>query len=49
VRLKVEALYPPPEVEPFTDLFFGRIQRWRAEQAAARQARPPAAAGAQPA
>ena len=34
VRLKVEALYPPHEVEPFTDLFFSRIQRWRSEQAA---------------
>ncbi|HEV8241977.1 MAG TPA: hypothetical protein VGS57_21610 [Thermoanaerobaculia bacterium] len=32
VRLKVEALYPPHEVEPFTDLFFARIQRWRSEQ-----------------
>ena len=37
VRLKVEALYPAHEVEPFTDLFFGRIQRWREEQGAARQ------------
>ncbi len=34
VRLKVEALYPAHEVEPFTDLFFGRIQRWREEQGA---------------
>ena len=34
VRLKVEALYPAHEVEPFTELFFGRIQRWRAEQSA---------------
>ena len=48
VRLKVEALYPPHEVEPFTDLFFGRIQRWRAEHAAARGQAPPPAAGVQP-
>jgi hypothetical protein len=46
VRLKVEALYPPHEVEAFTDLFFGRIQRWRAEQAAARAQAPPAASAA---
>jgi hypothetical protein len=39
VRLKVEALYPAHEVEPFTDLFVGRIQRWRAEQSASRAAR----------
>jgi hypothetical protein len=49
VRLKVEALYPAHEIEPFADLFFGRIQRWRAEQRAMRLAPPPAsAAGAQP-
>ncbi|HXT49846.1 MAG TPA: hypothetical protein VN811_02325 [Thermoanaerobaculia bacterium] len=47
VHLKVEALYPEHEVEAFTDLFFGRIQRWRAEQAE-RRARPAAGAGAQP-
>jgi hypothetical protein len=29
IRAKVEALYPPHEVEQFTDLFFGRIQEWR--------------------
>lgn len=29
VRLKVKALYPPHEVEPFTELFWGRIQKWR--------------------
>jgi hypothetical protein len=40
VRLKVGALYPPHEVEPFTDLFFGRIQRWRAERAAVREPVP---------
>jgi hypothetical protein len=28
VRLKVAALFPEHEVEEFTDLFFGRIQRW---------------------
>jgi hypothetical protein len=46
VRLKVEALYPAHEVEPFTDLFFGRIQRWRQEQAE-RRALPAAEAAAQ--
>ena len=35
VREKVEALYPAHEIEEFTDLFWGRIQRWRAEQEAA--------------
>jgi hypothetical protein len=29
VRQKVTALYPAHEVEQFTELFFGRIQRWR--------------------
>ncbi|MCS6858487.1 MAG: hypothetical protein NZM37_12295 [Sandaracinaceae bacterium] len=29
VRQKVAALYPPHEVEPFTELFFSRIQAWR--------------------
>jgi hypothetical protein len=29
VRLKVAALYPDHEVEEYTDLFWGRIQRWR--------------------
>jgi hypothetical protein len=32
VRQKVAALYPPHEVEPFTELFWGRIQKWRADQ-----------------
>jgi len=32
VREKVTALYPAPEVEEFTELFWRRIQRWRAEQ-----------------
>lgn len=29
VGRKVAALFPPHEVEAFTDLFFGRIQEWR--------------------
>jgi len=33
VRQKVTALFPAHEVEQFTELFYGRIQRWRAEQA----------------
>jgi hypothetical protein len=32
VRKKVAALYPEHEVEEFTELFFGRIQRWRHEE-----------------
>jgi hypothetical protein len=32
VRLKTAALFPAHEVEPFTELFFKRIQTWRAEQ-----------------
>ncbi len=32
VRQKVTALFPAHEVEPFTELFFRRIQQWRAEQ-----------------
>jgi hypothetical protein len=32
VRLKVAALYPSHEVEPFTELFWKRIQTWRADQ-----------------
>lgn len=34
VREKVAALYPPHEVEAFTELFWGRIQKWRADQRA---------------
>lgn len=30
VRQKVAALYPAHEIEPFTELFWGRIQHWRA-------------------
>ncbi len=29
VRKKVTALYPPDEVEEFTEIFWGRIQKWR--------------------
>jgi hypothetical protein len=34
VRLKVAALFPPHEVEQFTELFWTRIQKWRADQRA---------------
>jgi hypothetical protein len=32
VRKKVAALFPPNEVEAFTELFWNRIQAWRADQ-----------------
>ncbi len=32
VRAKVAALFPAHEIEPFTELFWRRIQAWRAEQ-----------------
>jgi hypothetical protein len=32
VRQKVAALFPAHEVEPFTELFFDRIQSWRAAE-----------------
>ncbi len=32
VRQKVTALFPAHEVEPFTELFFRRIQQWRADE-----------------
>lgn len=32
VRQKVAALFPAHEVEQFTELFWGRIQKWRADQ-----------------
>ncbi len=32
VRVKVAALFPAHEVEPFTELFWKRIQAWRADQ-----------------
>ncbi|HSG09798.1 MAG TPA: hypothetical protein VLA36_15660 [Longimicrobiales bacterium] len=34
VRRKVAALFPPHEVEEFTDTFYRRIQQWRADDAA---------------
>jgi len=34
VRVKVQALYPAHEVERFTELFYERIQLWRADVAA---------------
>jgi len=36
VRLKVAALYPAHEVEPFTELFWRRIQKWREDDKARR-------------
>ena len=46
VRQKVAALYPPREVEEFTEMFWNRIQAWRREPPEApvestRAARPP--------
>jgi hypothetical protein len=35
VRKKVAALFPAREIDEFTELFFGRIQRWREDQALA--------------
>lgn len=35
VRKKVEALYPRHEVEAFTELFWQRIQAWRADESGA--------------
>jgi hypothetical protein len=32
VRQKVTALFPAHEIDPFTELFFGRIQQWRAAE-----------------
>ena len=32
VRKKVTALFPEHEIEKFTELFWERIQRWRADQ-----------------
>ncbi|HQY61690.1 MAG: hypothetical protein IPF92_16980 [Myxococcales bacterium] len=32
VQQKVTALFPPHEIERFTELFWGRIQIWRSEQ-----------------
>ncbi|MEL6178070.1 MAG: hypothetical protein AAFS10_03910, partial [Myxococcota bacterium] len=33
VRKKVAVLYPPHEVDAFTDLFFERVQQWRRDNA----------------
>ncbi len=34
IRAKVQALFPPHEVDEFTELFFGRIQEWRRQAGA---------------
>jgi hypothetical protein len=34
VRQKVAALFPAHEVDAFTELFWGRIQTWRADSSA---------------
>ncbi|MCZ8132512.1 MAG: hypothetical protein O9284_14605 [Steroidobacteraceae bacterium] len=34
VRAKVSAIYPAHEIEPFTELFWQRIQHWRATEGA---------------
>jgi hypothetical protein len=34
IRQKVTALFPAHEVEEFTDLFWGRVQRWREQEGA---------------
>jgi hypothetical protein len=36
VRAKVAAIYPAHEIEPFTELFWQRIQRWRDTEGRAR-------------
>jgi hypothetical protein len=36
VRQKVSALFPPHEIDEFTDLFWGRIQQWRKTEGAHR-------------
>jgi len=40
VRKKVAALFPAHEVEPFTELFWRRIQAWRADTGANTGAKP---------
>jgi len=40
VRVKVQALFPAHEVEPFTELFWSRIQRWREEESTASASAP---------
>ena len=37
-RAKVTALYPKHEIEMFTELFWNRVQAWRADEPAARSA-----------
>jgi hypothetical protein len=37
IHQKVEALYPEHEIEPFTELFWNRIQDWRQREGAATQ------------
>ena len=34
VRQKVTALFPAHEIDEFTELFFGRVQRWREQEGA---------------
>ena len=34
VHQKVSALFPPHEIEEFTELFWGRIQAWRQQEGA---------------
>jgi hypothetical protein len=34
IHQKVEALFPPHEVEEFTELFWGRVQLWREQEGA---------------
>ena len=40
VQQKVAALFPAHEIDEFTELFWGRIQRWRAERRGADGAAP---------
>jgi hypothetical protein len=37
IRQKVTALYPEHEIDEFTELFWNRIQDWRAQDATTRQ------------
>ena len=37
VHQKVSALFPPHEIEEFTELFWGRIQTWREQEGARRE------------
>ncbi len=49
VRLKTAALYPAHEVDQFTELFWGRIQKWRDDHATSEPAPVAASAPAAPA